>query len=556
VFIVPRTADLGARGWLGAWTSHPSAYAVLPAVAAFVGLSLLSAAADRLRYFVTFNGGVKAGTWYFSGLLRSVLRSPLSFFDSTPQGRILNRFSTDISTTDNSMPSSFGNFTQSLVSLATSLLPMLVASPWSLAVLVPAGALYVRLVGVSRRATVRLNALTTVQRSPWMSIVAETPPGLPVIRAMGARATFLSRYLACLGRHVATGFNSIGTSLWFALRLESVGILAVSGFLFLLVTLGDTTPQGLAAVGLSFAFQASAVLSGVARNLRMLENSMNSIERLEEYFSLPEEKWNEEASAPAASWPKEGLLELRSLSLRYRDDLEPVLRGVSLSVRGGERIGIVGRTGAGKSSLFLALTRIVEPGPGMVLIDGVDVTTLPLTLVRKALAVIPQDPVLFSGSLRDNLDPFGEFSDEAIGGALRRSHLTRVCPDGASASRTPVEENGRNFSVGERQLVCLARAMLTDTRFLLIDEATANVDVETDARIQQVIRDEFSHCTILTIAHRLGTLRECHRIVELEAGRVSRIIEQSALDGVDVGVRVRVDVDVAVAKANASGKDS
>ncbi len=172
-------------------------------------------------------------------------------------------------------------------------------------------------------------------------------------------------------------------------------------------------------------------------------------------------------------------------------------------------------------------------------IDGIDVTTLPLAVVRKALTVIPQDPVLFSGTLRDNLDPFGEFSDEAIGDALRRSHLTRICADGASAARTPVEENGRNFSVGERQLVCLARALLTNTRFLLIDEATANVDVETDARIQTVIREEFSHCTILTIAHRLGTLRECHRIVELEEGRVARIIEQAQASGSDLNSKIR-----------------
>lgn len=527
VFVVPRLADLGARSWLGTWTSQAEKYAVLPAVSLFVGLSLLSAGADRLRYFVTFTGGVKAGTWYFAALLRRVLRSPLSFFDSTPQGRILNRFSTDVSTTDNNMPSSFGNFSQSLVSLFTSLLPMLIASPWSVVVLLPTAFFYIRLVSISRRATVRINALSTVQRSPWMSMVAETPPGLAVIRAMGARQSFLTRYLACLGRHIATGFQSIGTSLWFSLRLESVGIFAVSGFLVLLVTLGESTPQGLAAVGLSFAFQASAVLSGVARNMRMLENSMNSIERIEEYLDLPEEDWGEEKPRPSPTWPSSGNLELRELFLSYRPDLPPVLRGVSLRVQGGDRVGIVGRTGAGKSTLFLAITRIMEPKPGMVFLDGVDITTLPLECVRQAIAVIPQDPVLFSGSLRENLDPFESFSDDAITSALRRAHLTGLCRSAQEARQVKVEENGKNFSVGERQLVCLARALLSNTRVLLIDEATANVDVETDARIQQTIREEFSACTILTIAHRLGTLRECHRIVEIEEGRVARVVEHA-----------------------------
>ena len=255
---------------------------------------------------------------------------------------------------------------------------------------------------------------------------------------------------------------------------------------------------------------------------------MNSIERLEEYLGLPEERWNDDAPQPAQDWPQAGRVELRSLSLSYRSDHEPVLRGISLHVAAGERVGIVGRTGAGKSSLFLAMTRIVETGPGMVFIDGVDVAALPLSRLRQAVAVIPQDPVLFSGNLRDNLDPFGEFSDEALTAALRRSHLTHLCNEGAGAAAVAVEENGRNFSVGERQLVCLARALLTRTRILLIDEATANVDVETDARIQQTIRDEFRGCTILTIAHRLGTLRECHRIVELEEGRISRVTSQAA----------------------------
>jgi ABC-type multidrug transport system fused ATPase/permease subunit len=518
VFLAPRMSDLAARGWLGEWTSSPGVYPIAGAVLFYVVLSLVSAATDRIRYFVTYTGGVKAGTWYFERLLHRVLLSPLRFFDSTPQGRILNRFSTDVSNTDTSMPSSFGNFTQSIMSLFASLIPMAIASLWSFVIIAPASVLYAKLVSISRRATVRLNALSVVQRSPWMSMVAETPSGLGVITSLGTQGAFQTRFKTLIERHVATGLYSIATTLWFSLRLETIGLTCVISFVFFLVTLGAHTPQGLAAVGLSFAFQATAVLAMVARNLRMLENSMTSLERVVEYSNLPIENENKDAPVPQ-HWPHTGQISLKNLVFRYRDDLDPVLNGLNLDVHGGEKLGIIGRTGAGKSSLFLALTRIVEVGVGMIFVDGLDLATLPLEKVRRAVAVIPQDPVLFSGSLRENLDPFEEYTDEEVTKALQRAHLSMVCANSEQAKLFKVEEGGRNFSVGEKQLVCLARALLTDTKILLIDEATANVDVETDALIQKTLTEEFQSSTVLTIAHRLGTLKKCHRIIEIDNGK-------------------------------------
>lgn len=522
VFIIPRLADLGSRSWLGIWTTQPESHSTLVAIGIYVCLSALTAASDKLRYLALYKGGVKAGTFYFKRLLESVLRSPMHFFDSTPQGRILNRFSADISATDSNMPQSFGNFASTVVSLIVSLIPMLASSLWSIAVIAPAGMLYLRLTQISRKASIRLNALSVVQRSPWMSIVAETPSGLPVIRSLNAPDRFLARFRACLGRHVSTGFHSIGTTLWFSLRLEVIGIASIGGFLALLLFAREKIPYGLAAVGVSFAFQIVSLLGGVARSLRMLENGLTSVERVDEYASLPPEDSNGIQPA-AATWPLKGAVRVRSLTLRYREGLEPALNDVSFDIKAGEKIGIMGRTGSGKSTLFLALTRVVELDPGQVFIDDVDVRTVALEHLRKQLAIIPQDPVLFSGTLRENLDPFAEHSDTDITLALTRAHLTHLCASGAQAAKVNVDESGRNFSVGERQLVCLARALLMRARILLIDEATANVDVQTDALIQKTLQTEFNSCTILTIAHRLGTLRACDRIFVLSQGRLERI---------------------------------
>jgi ABC-type multidrug transport system fused ATPase/permease subunit len=516
VFAAPRIAELGARSWLGNWTSHAANYSLGFGLFAYISLSLLSAAADRLRFYVTFSGGVKAGSHYFEMLLRSVLRSPMRFFDTTPQGRILNRFSTDISTTDNNMPSSFGNFAQSMIGLIICLVPMLLATLWSLCIWIPASFFYSQLIRLSRRATLRLSALSVVARSPWMSAVAETPEGVSIIRSLNVQDRVEQKFFKLLEKHVAIGFSSIAATLWFSMRLEALGLVSVTLFMTLVLTQSENIPQTIAALGLLFAFQAVGVLSALSRNLRMLEIGMNSLERLDEYLVLPEEKWNDTAPMPELGWPSAGRIECRNLSLQYDNNLPFVLQNLNVTVTAGEHVGIIGRTGSGKSSLFLALTRIVEPPAGCVFIDGIDIVTLPLQALRNSIAVIPQDPVLFSGSLRQNLDPFELQTNEAIAVALHRAHLTHLCSTAAEAENYAIDEMGKNLSVGERQLVCLARALLSQAKILLVDEATANVDVETDARIQTTIRNEFKDTTMIIIAHRQGTLKDCSRVLEMQ----------------------------------------
>lgn len=517
VFFLPRLTDISSNLWLGHWTSHPTEVSIATAVVVFAFLTFVTVAAERTRSVILFDGGVKAGTAFFESLLSGVMKSPMRFFDTSPQGRILNRFTSDTNAIDNSMPSSVGQFLTALIGIFASLLPVVWSQPASFLLLFPATLLYFLLFRWVRKTQLRLNALSQVVRSPWMSLTAETLPGLSVIQSLQAQSRFLERYRTLINRHISTGFYMLATNLWFALRLELLGVTLVGGFLALLTLRPESASPALSAVGLTFSLQMVGILGGVARSLRMLENSLVSVDRVSEYAALPSEPQSLDNRVPE-HWPSAGAIRLHHLTAHYAENLPPVLKNISIEISGGKKIGITGRTGSGKSTLFLILTRLIPVAEGMIFIDGVDITTIPLKTLRNAVTVIPQDPILFSGTLRENLDPFEQHSDDAISTALRRAHLLHICTDAHQARNFSVEENGKNLSVGERQLVCLARALLSQCRILLIDEATANVDVATDALIQQTLREEFKHCTQLVIAHRTNTLSDADHIIRLENG--------------------------------------
>ena len=262
------------------------------------------------------------------------------------------------------------------------------------------------------------------------------------------------------------------------------------------------------------------------RMLSEIENNCVAIERIAEYTNNPSEAaWENPKSLEIKSgWPLEGAIEIKDYQTRYREGLDPVLKGLSLNILSGEKIGICGRTGAGKSSLTLALFRIIEPTEGNILIDGHDITQLGLHLLRSKLTIIPQDPVLFSGILRFNLDPTGENSDAELWRALELSHLKDHVEKNLDGGLDHVvSEGGSNFSVGQRQLVCLARALLRKTQILILDEATAAVDLQTDQLIQKTIKEEFSNCTVLIVAHRLKTILDCDRIAVLSDGKLQEV---------------------------------
>lgn len=258
-----------------------------------------------------------------------------------------------------------------------------------------------------------------------------------------------------------------------------------------------------------------------------IQNKMVSVERIQTYIEMPTEAALESGvgKKPASSWPADGAISFSDVNLRYRPGLPRVLRGLTFSVNAKEKIGIVGRTGAGKSSLMVALMRLTELDAGTITIDGVDISSIGLADLRSRIAIIPQDPVLFSGTVRLNLDPFDEFTDDQIWTAIKRAHLNRA----VSALDTHVDEKGSNFSVGERQLICIARALLKSSKVILMDEATASIDSETDRKIQESIREEFADCTCLTIAHRINTIMDADRILVMDKGKVAEFDTPAAL---------------------------
>lgn len=527
IFLLPRLTDIGSNLWLGHWTSHPESIALTQAMMVFAALTFATVLTERARTVVLFDGGVRAGTTFFKNLMTGVFNAPMRFFDTSPQGRVLNRFTSDTTTIDSSMPSSVGQFIGSLVGIFASILPVAWSQPLTIPLLIPAAILYIWLFKSVRGAQLRLNALSQVVRSPWMSLTAETLPGLSVIRSLQAEERFMRRYRTLINRHVSTGFYVVAVNLWFAFRLEILGVALVGGFVFATTLSPATISTTLAAVGLTFSLQMVGILGGVARSLRFVENALISVDRVNEYSQMPAEQTNNPGEIPAP-WPERGEIEFRELTAAYAAELSPVLNNLSLRIPSASKVGIVGRTGSGKSTLFLTLTRMIPIPPGTVMIDGIDVSRVPLKRLRQSISMIPQDPVLFSGTLRDNLDPFVMHSDESISIALRRAHLEHLCQDAKSAQRFTIEENGRNLSVGERQLICLARALLARSKILLIDEATANVDVATDAKIQQTLREEFTNCTRLVIAHRTNTLSDVDLLVRLDNGRLMESTHRNA----------------------------
>jgi len=278
-------------------------------------------------------------------------------------------------------------------------------------------------------------------------------------------------------------------------------------------------------------------LNWLVRMTSEVETNIVAVERLKEYSeSVTEAKWEDPTTKPDETWPSKGNIRVQGYSTRYRENLDLVLKRVSFDVEGGKKIGIVGRTGAGKSSFTLALFRIIEAAEGSIYIDGINIASLGLHELRSKITIIPQDPVLFSGSLRMNLDPFNVYTDEKVWEALKLAHLEEFVSTLNEGLSYEIAEGGENLSVGQRQLVCLARALLRKTKILVLDEATAAVDLETDELIQATIRREFSDCTILTIAHRLSTIMDYDKILVLQNGEKVEYDSPEKLKGDSNGI--------------------
>ncbi|KAK7071353.1 Multidrug resistance-associated protein 1, partial [Halocaridina rubra] len=317
---------------------------------------------------------------------------------------------------------------------------------------------------------------------------------------------------------------------WAAVHLETLGNLITFAAALLAVLSRDSISPGIVGLSVTYALSVTLVLNWLVRIASDLEANIVSVERINDYLQKEKEAdWHVKGRGPLPSWPENGDVIFDNYEMRYRPGLELVLKGITCHFRPGEKVGIVGRTGAGKSSLTLALFRLVEAAGGDIEIDGVRIANMGLHDLRSQISIIPQDPVLFSGTLRFNLDPFEAHKDADVWRALELAHLSDYVKSQTLGIHHAVDEDGSNFSVGQRQLVCLARALLRQSRILVLDEATAAIDLETDDLIQATIREQFKDCTVLTIAHRLNTIMDCDRVLVLDQGRIAELDTPASL---------------------------
>ncbi|XP_035998439.1 canalicular multispecific organic anion transporter 2 isoform X2 [Fundulus heteroclitus] len=519
-------AAIGANIWLSRWTDDASTNStkenVQMRVGVYAALGIAQGILVMLSSFTLAMGNIGAAKKLHFNLLINKLHTPQSFFDTTPIGRIINRFSKDIYVIDEALPSTVLMFLGTFFLSLSTMIVIISSTPYFALVIAPLAFIYVFVQRFYVATSRQLKRLESVSRSPIYSHFSETITGASVIRAYGRDNTFVLMSDMKVDENQKSYYPGIVSNRWLGVRIEFIGNCIVLFAAFFAVMGKEHLNPGLVGLSVSYALQVTMSLNWMVRMTSDLENNIVAVERVKEYSETKTEApWEVENKKPPPEWPMEGNVEFSKYSVRYREGLDLVLRNITLNVKGGEKIGIVGRTGAGKSSMTLCLFRLLEAAGGEITIDNVKISEIGLHDLRSKLTIIPQEPVLFSGTLRMNLDPFDKYSDEEVWKALEHSHLNRFVSNQPAKLDMECSEGGENLSVGQRQLVCLARALLRKTRILILDEATAAIDLETDDLIQSTIRTQFQDCTVFTIAHRLNTIMDYTRVLVLDKGQIA-----------------------------------
>lgn len=562
----------------------------------------------------------------------SIIQATRSFFDRTPLGRIINRFTSDQDLVDQTLPTVLQTTLETVSLVGLSIVSVAVFLPWFLVGALPIAYLFYAILQYFRRSVRALKRLDGVSRSPIVSLLQTSLEGISTLRAFGAGDAYFERFLALSDANDRAYTSFYGCNRWVGIRLDTVTTLIVFSTALVAVLSRGTESGGIAGLALVFALQTAGVFQFATRQASEAEALFTSVERLLFYIGrVPREQltagpeaedrairaaaghegsegaagtreqqgergsWAARVGVPASllrlapgwdrsrwpselrRWPFRGDVELSGLSARYREGLPLVLKDVSITVPAGSRVGIVGRTGSGKSTLMLAMFRMIDFAGGCIKIDGVDVSGVPLGKLRSSMSLVPQDPVLFSGTVRYNLAPFGEYSDEqlwealdrvGLGDAVRRQGgggggVTSGGGGGGAASArvggavgvasgsgtgrggldAEVEDGGGNWSAGERQLLCLARAILRKSRVCVMDEATSSVSPAEDAVIQRAIRSDLKGSTMLIVAHRLGTVMDSDYILAMKDGEVAEFGHPAELLGLTGGEQGKVEVD-------------
>ncbi|KAG2156756.1 multidrug resistance-associated ABC transporter [Suillus bovinus] len=532
--LCPVAENLWLKTWSGSSTEEVEAKGPVYYIAIYAAVTLTGVLISTYRYFVLYNGSIHASTVLYQQLLETVLFAHIRFHDTVSRGRLLNRFGKDFEGIDSRLADHFGRSLVYAFSVLVTIVSVTFAGgvPFLIAIII-LGFIYFDVSKYYGQAARDMRRLDSVARSPLYSMYGETIAGAPILRAFGASSKFLRDMLRCVDTNINPNYWQWAVNRWLSARFDLLSAATV-GVTGLIAVSTPTISAALAGFALSFAGSMTFTLLFLVRRFVGLEQSMVALERIKEYSELKREPPEYIEPRPPASWPDKGAIKCENLIIRYAPELPEVLHNLNFEVHPGEKVGILGRTGSGKSTLALSFFRFVEATEGRIVIDDLDISKMGLSDLRSKLTIIPQDPTILSGTLRSTLDVFEEYEDAEIFEALRRVHLIPsdaaadvVEIDGVEVNvnvfrnlESPVSEGGENFSTGEKQLLCMARAILKRSKLLVMDEATASVDYATDELIGKTIREEFANSTILTIAHRLRTVIDYDRVMLLDQGKI------------------------------------
>ncbi|KAG0073280.1 hypothetical protein BGZ90_011638 [Linnemannia elongata] len=523
LFALQQLANVMGTQWVSWWSEDRFAFTTTHYIGAYLGfalsqLVLVFFAAIMMSYTI-----VKTANVMHDAAFERVLFSPLAFFDTTPLGRIINRFSRDVDTLDNVLWSTMYEFTITIVTLAGTFILIIVVFPWMTLAIVPIVVLYYSLSVYYRVTSREVKRLDSNMRSYLYAYFSESLTGLGTLKAYNVvhKAILKNEYRIDLNNRPYYMYQ-LGAR-WLSLRVNVLGALTTFSVVILITATRFSINPASAGLILSYLSRISGDLNWGVQRLSTLENNMNSAERLVHYVNNLEQERPVERpeNKPPAEWPSQGAISFKNVSMRYRPELPRVLRDISFDIQAGHKVGVVGRTGAGKSSLIQALFLLSELDEGQILMDEIDTTTLGTGDLRPKIAIIPQDPVLFQGTFRYNLDPLAQHTEQELWQVLETSDLKAYVQSQEGGLDAMVSAQGENLSVGQRQLVCLSRALLAKSKVVVLDEATASVDMATDALIQKAIRIDFAHSTVVTVAHRINTIIDYDRILVMHQGQVA-----------------------------------
>ncbi|MCJ1406702.1 hypothetical protein MMC19_000769 [Ptychographa xylographoides] len=530
LLVLSQCANIATSLWLSYWTSNRFGFSEGQYIGVYAGLGVIS---SMLMFAFSLSLtilGTTASRVMLQHAMTRVLRAPMSFFDTTPLGRITNRFSKDVDIMDNNLTDAIRMFFLTMAMIISVFTLIIVFFHYFAIALGPLFLMFVFSASYYRSSARELKRHEAVLRSMVFAKFSEAVTGTASIRAYGLQDHFIKGIHASIDQMNSAYYLTFSNQRWLSVRLDAIGNILVFTTGILVVTSRFDISPSIAGLVLSYILSIVQMIQFTVRQLAEVENAMNATERIHYYGTELDEEAPLHLTEVPASWPQKGEIVFNHVQMRYRENLPLVLQGLDMKVAGGERIGIVGRTGAGKSSIMSTLFRLVELSGGTISIDGVNIATVGLQDLRSRLAIIPQDPTLFKGTIRSNLDPFGQHSDLELWSALRQADLVEAnatLEDKTTRSRIDldaiVEEEGLNFSLGQRQLMALARALVRGSQIIVCDEATSSVDMDTDQKIQKTIATGFKGKTLLCIAHRLKTIIGYDRICVMDQGRIAEL---------------------------------